>query len=372
MKDKNRSSTTVERMTADEREAFIRSTAETRNQSHQDLTQFTSYLLGWFIPFDSPRHRDVSARAVDHLLLELASGITTVPRIIEEYNKSKMPSPAYTEVGERVKHGWNADSTLKGRVGGRGMGRTSAEAIAIPLSAPIIVISEQEIEMPAVQERSIRVQLTKLKRKDSREDFRLASKGRQQLRRLGKAIMASALTTSPEAIEALMDKAGDLLPPDMDDRPRFSLQVILVGLWKLREVCEQLHLFKGLSVLDPVLNVMLADCADAGDGYMQSEIDLVLQKIEVIVAVSRSADEAKMGTIHLHDGLHYVVTAEYLILDPVLAHASYTRYCNVDERSAPVIGSATQFVKLIQEEPYFEKYAPYASMGGGGRCSSCR
>ena len=67
--------TTGERMTADERLAFIRRIAKARNLSHQDLTKYTGYLLdtvsGWFTTYESLRHRHVSARAVDRLLLEL-------------------------------------------------------------------------------------------------------------------------------------------------------------------------------------------------------------------------------------------------------------------------------------------------------------
>jgi hypothetical protein len=69
--------------------------------------------------------------------------------------------------------------------------------------------------------------------------------------------------------------------------------------------------------------------------------------------------------VYLNEGQHYSVTSEYLVLDPILAHASYTRYCNVDEHSTPVISSGTQFIKLINEEPYFVKHAPHAGMGGG-------
>ncbi|MFD2883209.1 hypothetical protein ACFS4T_11635 [Pseudomonas lini] len=109
-------------------------------------------------------------------------------------------------MSERIKQAWNGESTLKGRLGGYVLGRTNAEAIAIPLSAPVIVISEQEIEMPALQERSIRVHLTKMKRKYCREHFRRATEGCEHLRRLGKAIMATSLTTSPEDIKRLMEK----------------------------------------------------------------------------------------------------------------------------------------------------------------------
>ncbi|WP_223431961.1 hypothetical protein [Pseudomonas sp. GL-B-26] len=68
--------TARERMTADERMAFIRRIAETHRRPHRDLTRFTGYLLdtvsGWFTHYDYPRHRHVSARAIDRLLLELA------------------------------------------------------------------------------------------------------------------------------------------------------------------------------------------------------------------------------------------------------------------------------------------------------------
>ena len=327
----------------------------------------TAGLITWLNGTDYMlKDSGVSAPSTSHYaMLEYLSSTTTIPRIIEEFNKSKMSSKTYKDVVERIKQAWNGESTLKGRLGRGNMGRTNAEAIAIPLSSPLIVISEQEIEVPAIQERSIRVHLTKIKRAHCKNHFRLATAGRDHLRRLGKAIMASALTTPPEDIEALMEKASELLPPEMDDRPRFSLQVAIVGLWKLKEVCEQLRLFQSLDALDLVIKVMIDHCAHSGDGYVQSEIDLVVQKISVMVAISRSAEEAGQGNMHLAEALHYTVTPEYLILDPILSHASYTRYCNVDERSTPVINSGAQFVKLIHEEPYFVKHEPYAGMGGG-------
>jgi len=327
----------------------------------------TAGLITWLNGTDyMQKDSGVSAPSTSpYAMLDYLSSTTTIPRIIEEFNKSKMSSKTYKDVVERIKQAWNGESTLKGRLGRGNMGRTSAEAIAIPLSSPLIVISEQEIEVPAIQERSIRVHLTKIKRAHCRDHFRLATAGRDHLRRFGKAIMASALSTPLEDIEALMEKASDLLPPEMDDRPRFSLQVAIVGLWKLKEVCEQLRLFQSLDALDAVIKVMIDHCANSGDGYVQSEIDLVVQKMSVIVAISRSANETATGNVYLSEGQHYAVTPEYLILDPVLSYASYTHYCNVDERSTPVINSGAQFVKLINEEPYFVKSAPHAGMAGG-------
>ena len=177
--------------------------------------------------------------------------------------------------------------------------------------------------------------------------------------------MATSLTMSLEEINQLMEKASLQLPEDMDDRPRYSYQVVLLGLWILSEICGQLHLFKAMPELDAVIKSIIERYGEDGDGYVQSEIDLVLQKIAIIVAISRSAQERGAGHVHLTEGQHYSVTPEYLILDPVLSHASYTRYCNVDEHCAPVISSGVQFAKLIVEEPYFVKCEPYADMGGG-------
>lgn len=327
----------------------------------------TAGLITWLNGTDYMlKDSGVSAPSTSHYaMLEYLSSTTTIPRIIEEFNKSKMTSTAYKDVGERIKQAWNGEATLKGRLGRGSMGRTNAEAVAIALSAPLIVISEQEIEVPAIQERSIYTHLTKQKRAHCRDHFFHASKDRIELRRLGKAIMAMALTTPPEDIEALMDKAGELLPEDMDDRPRFSLQVVLVGLWKLQQVCQELYLFEALKALEPIIKTMMAEFGQETDGYVQSEIDLVLQKMAVIIAISRSAEEAASGHVYLAEGQHYSVTQEYLVLDPVLAHANYTRYCTVDEHTAPVINSGAQFIKLINEEPYFVKYEPYAGMGGG-------
>lgn len=73
-----RSMTAGERMTATERLALIRSTANAHRLTHVDLAHFTGYthhsVAGWLTSCDSPRYRIVPARAVDRLQLELASG----------------------------------------------------------------------------------------------------------------------------------------------------------------------------------------------------------------------------------------------------------------------------------------------------------
>lgn len=328
----------------------------------------TAGLITWLNGTDfMSQDSGISAPSTSHYaMLDYVSSTTTVPRIIEEYNKSKMTSGAYKDIGERIKQAWNGEAALKGKPGSRTTSRLNAETVAIPVSAPIIVISEQEIEMPAIQERSVAVHMSKTKRANRREFFKAASKGRMELRSIGKALMATALSTTLDQLEELMDRADDLLPENMDDRPRFSQQVVLVGLWKFKALLQELHLFRALKVLDEIIAVTEGRMTgNEGEGYTQSEIDLVMNKLAIIIAISKSSEESGVGPTHLREGNHYVVTDEFLVIDPVLGYAAYTSYCTREERSTPVISTASQFLKLVKEEPYYVKLEPYMGMGGG-------
>jgi hypothetical protein len=68
----------AEAAAAADRLFFLRGILETYNLSHRDLAKYTGYthhsVSGWFTEPHSPRHRDVPARAVDRLRLELQNG----------------------------------------------------------------------------------------------------------------------------------------------------------------------------------------------------------------------------------------------------------------------------------------------------------
>jgi len=324
--------------------------------------------------------------ATPYGMLDYLSATTTIPRIIEEYNKSKMEPKQFKDTGERIKQSWGGESSIKGRLGGNGMGRVNAETVVIPLSSPIIVCSEQEIEMPAIQERSLRVHLTKQKRYGRKDFFEYARRNRQHLRSFGKALMIQAMNTTLPEMEALMDKASALLPDSMDDRPRYSLQCVIVGLWQARKVAASLKLAKAESLLDDYAKQLLAkysrstskvrdeeeDLLEMASGGMvgstvHSETDLVVSKLAMIIALSKGMEEAGLMNPYLREGLMYIVPAkgQFLIVDPVFCHAAYVRFMNNEERTPPVITGVKQFLTLIREESYFAGLRPFEKMGNG-------
>jgi len=323
--------------------------------------------------------------ATSYGMLDYLSSTTTIPRIIEEYNKSKMEPRQFKETGERIKQTWGGESAIKGKIGGNGMGRVNAETVVIPLSSPIIVCSEQEIEMPAIQERSLRIHLTKQKRAGRKEHFEYARKNRKYLRSFGKALMIQAMNTTLVEMEALMDEASALLPDSMDDRPRYSLQVAIVGLWQARKAAASLKLTEAESLLDDYANQLIAKYSRAaakarededellnmasGDGLVgtvvQSETDIVVAKMAMVIALSKGAEAAGASVVALREGLQYFVPpkGEFLIIDPIFCFVAYVQFVTSHERQQPVISNVSQFLKLVMEEPYFAGLKKFERMG---------
>ena len=74
----NHVATAGERMSAPERLDFLRKYIDLYNLSYTDVARFTGYSIdsvcGWLSHPESTRHREVPARGVDRLLLELQMG----------------------------------------------------------------------------------------------------------------------------------------------------------------------------------------------------------------------------------------------------------------------------------------------------------
>jgi hypothetical protein len=100
---------------------------------------------------------------------------------------------------------------------------------------------------------------------------------------------------------------------------------------------------------------------------VQSETDLVVAKLSLIIALSKGAEDTGSGFVYLREGLQYIVTPnnQYLVVDPVFCHAAYVRFVNNEERTQPVITGAKQFLMLIKEESYYAGLRPFEKMGNG-------
>lgn len=330
----------------------------------------TVSLLSWINGTDyTMRDTPVNVSNITpYAILDYASSTTTVPRILEEYNKSKMPSRMWNTVGEILKAAWNAESTLRGGLADKKEAtRTGAKTNEIPICAPLVVISEQELEMPALQERTIRVKLSKEKRSGKREELKLAGRGRKKLRQIGKAMMAKSLQMTGRQVEDLMLEIEELLPEEINDRPRYSHQVCMLGLRFLLTVTkDSLKLPRSSAKLQELIDTLSDYFQHLGDQAAEvnakSEIDAVLEEMNVMAGLTRTG-----GDKWLIKGEHYLVSGDKaeLILDPMLSHALYKIFTRQVGNATAVIESAKQFRKLLLDEDYFIEEKPVPGMSKG-------
>lgn len=298
-------------------------------------------------------------------ILEYASSTTTVPRVLEEYNKSKMRSSNWKSVGEILKATWNAESVLRGGLADKkDNSRMGAKVNKIPITGPLVVVSEQELDMPALQERSLRIKLSKDKRKGKREELRLANRGRKKIREVGKALMALSLQTSTEDVEKMFLETENLLSEDLDDRPRYSHQISMVGLKFLHKtLTETLKLPKSSEKLGNIIESVEEYFEHLGESAVDvnshSEVDAVLEEMNIMAALGRGNET------WLQKGIHFIVVDEgnTLVIDPVVCHAIYKRYIRTVSSSGAVIESAKGFIKLLQDETYYIESEPVTGMG---------
>jgi len=286
-----------------------------------------------------------------YALLHQCSSTTTIPRLLDEYNPTKMDKYLYTYAGELMKSSWSGQSSARGTLssGGNVQGRTGATTIQIEVSSPLVVMSEQAPGLPAFKQRSISVYLTRAHREGCTEPFHRAKQNSNTLLPLAEAMMKRALRTQLSEVRANVEGYQNGLSRKIDDRPRFSFAVLKYGLQFLEDTCREL----GLKSADKVKELRMeidANLEDQGKSLymesMQSEIDRVLTDVVHMVDLTESNIERCIV-----QGVHYSLMGDVFRLAPSF-HATYMRY-NKKGGKIPDIDRYEQFGILVEQEPYY-------------------
>ena len=293
------------------------------------------------------------------ILDEFVSSSKTVPRLLDEYNKSKMAPEMYGYVGELLKAAFNLQATGRGTLSRNsnvnGRSRSGAEAVNYYISAPLIALSEQPPEIPAVVQRAVIVHLSAAERLavQGEKHLRALRANQDGLQRVGKALMLAALHTRPEALEGLMDESYKHVPDEMPERSRFSYAAVLSGLVFLYQLCKakELDVLEDITMLhDAVVEELRVSGTKLSQAKHRTEVDNVLEKVLEMIELTQA--EMLMA---LKPGLHWAVEEEegrrLLYLDMPIVHTLYKRYVR-DQRGVP-LDSLSVFCTLLMEESYF-------------------
>lgn len=280
---------------------------------------------------------------------------TTVPRLLEEFNKSKMVRN-YDTYAENFKACWNEHSVSRGTISGVKLngGSPSGAAIQeIKLSGPVVICSEQEVNMVSLVERMVQVRFSK-DDKETRafiEAFEYCSNNRDILRSFAKACYIEALELSPQDIRAWLDVAAEYVPSEISARPRYSYQVLLTGLTFLERVCDRYKLgvlAEIRALKQEFIDYLTENRGDISTSKKISEIDIIMSKFATMAAISSNDGSLPW----LVKNQQYVKDGDSLYLDPLVAHSQYLRYVSTIERGVPVIDSYKEFVNLMRGEKY--------------------
>lgn len=284
-------------------------------------------------------------------LLDMCTTTTTIPRLLDEFNQSKLKQD-YAYPSEILKAAWNGSNMPRGTLDKTGnmRGRLGASTIELPISSPLVFMSEQSLPEPAQQQRSISVYLTRRHREGRSKAFWEAEKKSDLLLEVARAMVFQALTTSPAEVNAELHGILTKLDTRMDDRRRFSEGVVILGLRFLEKVCIANDLVQSqakIAKLAADLQQASVSVDDTLHLHSQvSEIDLVLRSLMSMIDLTESKIEKCIV-----EGTHYSVMGDQFTLAPSF-HPAYVRFVNRSGK-APVIDRYDQFETLVQQEPYF-------------------
>lgn len=308
--------------------------------------------------------------------IELLSSSTTIPRVCEEYNRKNMAAENYAMLGELFKGVWGGEMVSRGEVL---PGRSQAVSRSIQLSAPVVIQSEQEIKMPALQERT----LILLLRKDTQNKraYMEASSRREMITQFGLVLMQEALRLQVKDVQAMyMAQYDNVSEDEWDDRPAYSLRVVHMGLDWLAKVSRKSGL-NNASFAFEELKIHLEGITGSGlsgkqrtlrAGRPQSEVDQLVGVLNDLAAESGAVlmDMLERGAhvpsrrIMLNPRTDWRVAGDELFLLPKVVHSRYAEHMKATGQSAR-LGDLSDFLKLVENESYFIAWRKLPDFGFG-------
>lgn len=304
---------------------------------------------------------------------EFVSSSRTIPRLLDEYNKSKMTPDMYSYLGEVLKAAFNQQATGRGTLSRNsnvnGRSRTGAEVINTYITAPLVAMSEAPPDHPAVVQRAIMVHVSSHERQavDGQQHLNDLRVNQYGLQRVGKALVMAALRTKPEALKPLMEESTKYVPPGLPERAEYSYAVALSGLTFLYQLCQanELDCLEDIQMLhDACVAELNSEGASLTLAKHRTEVDVVIEKVLEMIELT----QAEMLNA-LKAGLHWAVDTDaagtkMLYLDLPIVHTLYKRYAR-DQRNGVPLESLSTFSTLLMEESYFSdnNARPPALMG---------
>lgn len=297
-------------------------------------------------------------------LINFTTSSTTVPRVLEEFNEVRLGRHMYDYIHELIKVAFNQMSVSRGAIGGGGAGKVNATTVEMPVTAPLIYVSEQPVESPPLRQRTVSIGMDGVGRNLGTKYFKELEPMQEQLEPLAKMLTTHAVKTSVEDVQKRLDAVNLNAFKSLDHRPRRGIQVVLMGLQFLEDTLIQYKASKptllALSSLREQVKWGTEDWVkEVSYTSSKSEVTRVLEDFVLMAHLENSNTQVE----GLKIGEHYVIDGNRLFINLPVCHALYKRFKR-GESSQVVISNPDQMVKLLRSEIYFVSMAVRPSLPG--------
>lgn len=277
-------------------------------------------------------------------LRAFVSSSSTVPRLIEELNAAGVRNKGYyNDAMGILKAAYNGTSIQRGSLSGMQVTR---------VKSPILYISEQRPNRPAVRNRTIEVMLTASNReKEGRTTaFNAAFEGRHHLRRAAKAMLDTSLRMSLDDVRAMFEEAKPLIPDSMDERPRYNFRVCVLGLNFLQRAMDRFD----IDVSEEVKALKEALQEELGTNYKKIEQSLRRSEVDMVISdFDQMASEPDQRD-GLQPGVDYIRSGDWLSIDLSRCFNRYRRYSRSVGQDL-IFQRSDAFADLLAGEMYFDR-----------------
>ena len=296
----------------------------------------------------------------------------STPRLIEEFNAGEIPSYKYDQFTGLLKAAFGMETFARGGMESKkvaGINVSGAKVLEAKISAPLVVMSEQAPDRPALRQRMIQVNVNRKGREDeAREDaFYYLMDHKPMFYSLARAMVWQSLTTHPETVYEMMESYKPQVPRAIDTRPRYAYQGLLTGAEffgrTLRSIgLDEEYVAEKVAFMQGSILSHLKDTAeDVRREKLTTEVVLVLTEMCMQADIGRQATAIPWPLLQ---GVDYFKTDQFLYLDARKAHSKYVRWARSGGTKV-ILTAFSQFDTLLKQEDFYVNTVIHPDLGEG-------
>lgn len=297
----------------------------------------------------------------------------STPRLIEEFNVGEIANSKYDSFSGLIKAAWNRQTFAKGGIehhkGNSGGKSSGARVIEAKISSPLVVMSEQAPERPALRQRMIQlnVNIDGREQLGAEDAMYYLQENKDMFYSLARAMVWRSLETHPDTVAKMMKSYESKVPREIDARPKYAYQTLLVGAEFFCDTLETIGMNKSFCeetkewMQQSIITNLLESVDKIRIEKLTTEVVLVLQEMAVQASAAKSYNPPQGAMVPAED---YIMDSNHMYINIKTAHSKYVRWSKGVGKKV-ILTSSGQFETLLKQEKFFITMVPHIDINSG-------